>query len=127
MAKKLPPPDTDTSHLPNRIRQFRLELGLSLADLAERYPGQISPQTLSRLETGKHRLTTLHMDRISKALNKHPTELLNETPGLRLKDAVTTLTPEEKRLVDALRTMSADERQRLLAICKAAAPKHFEG
>ena len=118
--------DADLAHLPNRIRELRLQNGYSLEDLAKRIPGQTTTfQTLQKLETGQIRLTDGHMARIAVALTVHPIELLRDAPGATPAAAVATLEPEERALVTGVRAMPGAERRKVLATLRADWPEYF--
>lgn len=130
MARLAEPDELDLSHLPNNIRRLRLERRLSQEQLAELIPGRIPPQTLARLETGETRLTDNNMVRVAAGLSKagapvHPMQLMKDAPGAPRLEDMQMLEPEESALVSALRRMPSRERERLLAIVKAAAPDYF--
>jgi transcriptional regulator with XRE-family HTH domain len=64
----------------NKIRQFRKQRGLTLAGLGAAIG--LTPQSVSRIETGKMRLSTGWMEQIAAALNVSPADLLDATsPG----------------------------------------------
>lgn len=63
----------------NRIRHFRKQRGLTLAALGAAIG--LTPQSVSRIENGKMRLSTDWMEHIAQALNVSPLDLLdNPTP-----------------------------------------------
>ena len=62
----------------NRIRHFRRQRGLTLAVLRDAIG--LTPQSVSRIETGKMRLSTDWMARIAAALNVSPVDLLDTGP-----------------------------------------------
>lgn len=59
----------------NKIRHFRQQRGLTLAALGAAIG--LTPQSVSRIETGKMRLSTGWMERIAAALNVSPADLLD--------------------------------------------------
>jgi transcriptional regulator with XRE-family HTH domain len=59
-----------------RLRQARLERGLTVAELAER--AGMTASTVSRLETGARRLSLAHVERLARALER-PTDALLAT------------------------------------------------
>lgn len=64
----------------NKIRLFRKQRGLTLAALGAVIG--LTPQSVSRIENGKMRLSTDWMERIAAALNVSPADLLESgTPG----------------------------------------------
>ncbi|KPH58939.1 helix-turn-helix transcriptional regulator [Novosphingobium aerophilum] len=60
----------------NRIRDIRLQKGLTLADVAAACEPQTTPQTIGRLETGMRNLSLVWMNRIARALQVEPESLL---------------------------------------------------
>lgn len=66
----------------NRIFELRKQQGLTLADLAEKTAS--TPQQIGRLEKGERRLTTDWMQKIAKALNVHPEDILSSHHGERV-------------------------------------------
>lgn len=60
----------------NRIRDVRLQKGLTLADVAARCHPPTTAQTIGRLETGMRNLSLAWMSRIAKALEVEPERLL---------------------------------------------------
>ncbi|MGX7953066.1 helix-turn-helix domain-containing protein [Tsuneonella sp. HG249] len=64
----------------NRIRDFRRDKGMTLADLAEACRPPTTAQTIGRLETGMRNLSTKWMDRIAAALGVDP-EMLVRSEG----------------------------------------------
>jgi transcriptional regulator with XRE-family HTH domain len=61
-----------------RLRQARFERGLTVAEVAER--AGMTASTVSRLETGARRLTLVHLERLSRALERSPDTLLATEP-----------------------------------------------
>lgn len=59
----------------NRIRDIRRQMGLTLAEVAERCSPPTTAQTIGRLETGTRNLSLVWMNRIAAALGVDP-ELL---------------------------------------------------
>lgn len=70
-----------TKTLPNRIRELRKKAGLSLQGLAD-LTGTRHGSVIQKLETGDRQLNQHWMDRISKALNVSPAELLQKHTGV---------------------------------------------
>ncbi|MSP43383.1 MAG: XRE family transcriptional regulator [Alphaproteobacteria bacterium] len=62
----------------NKIRQFRKQRGLTLAGLGTAIG--LTPQSVSRIENGKMRLSTGWMEKIAAALNVSPVDLLDAGP-----------------------------------------------
>ncbi|MEM6682202.1 MAG: helix-turn-helix transcriptional regulator [Pseudomonadota bacterium] len=66
----------------NRIRALRKARGWTLADLAAHIgPEQPTPQTIARLETGTRTLSITWLERIARALEVSPQELLTLSKG----------------------------------------------
>jgi len=66
----------------NRIRALRKARGWTLSDLAAQItPDPPTPQTIARLETGTRTLSITWLERIAKALNVTPQELLTLSKG----------------------------------------------
>src|ERR1700751_857400 len=68
-----------------RLRELRMQLGLTLEDVASR--STIDVSTLSRLESGKRRLALDHLPRLAAALSVSTDELLRapEAPDPRVR------------------------------------------
>lgn len=70
----------------NRIRDIRLQKGLTLAEVAAACEPQTTAQTIGRLETGMRNLSLVWMNRIAAALKVEPELLLrseaNEPPRI---------------------------------------------
>jgi transcriptional regulator with XRE-family HTH domain len=60
----------------NRIRDIRLQKGLTLADVAAACDPATTAQTIGRLETGMRNLSLIWMNRIAAALGVEPETLL---------------------------------------------------
>lgn len=63
--------------MPNRIKELRNGLGLTLDEVAAR--AGTSLQQVQRLEKGERRLTDDWMRRLGKALGVHPSALLSDS------------------------------------------------
>ncbi len=59
----------------NKIRHFRKQRGFTLAALGSLI--SLTPQSISRIENGKMRLSTDWMERIASALNVSPVDLID--------------------------------------------------
>jgi len=70
-----------------RLRELRMQHGLTLEDVAARASIDIS--TLSRLESGKRRLALDHLPRLAQALSVSTNELLRapESPDPRVRSS----------------------------------------
>lgn len=60
----------------NRVRDIRLQKGMTLADVAAACKPPTTAQTIGRLETGMRNLSLVWMNRIAAALNVEPETLL---------------------------------------------------
>lgn len=72
-------------------------------------------QQISYLETGKRRLTVDWLHRLGIALGCHPWALVSE-------ELPSALQPQEVRLLEAFRTLSAEQRQAVLVLTASAGP-----
>jgi transcriptional regulator with XRE-family HTH domain len=60
----------------NRLRELRKAKGLTLADVAARSTPPTTAVTIGRLETGTRQLTVPWMDKLAKALDVEPRQLI---------------------------------------------------
>ncbi|REC48546.1 helix-turn-helix domain-containing protein [Chryseobacterium pennipullorum] len=60
-----------------RIKELRLQKGISQADLVGRMEGNIDPTNISRIEAGRTNPTVITLYRIAEALDIKLIELLN--------------------------------------------------
>lgn len=74
----------------NRIRDIRLQKGLTLAEVAVRCEPPTTAQTIGRLETGMRNLSLVWMNRIAAALEVEP-ELLLRSEGAQPARIIATL------------------------------------
>src|SRR6185369_12406423 len=74
MQAKTPSDDNVDVRVRQRLRQLRMQRGLTLEDVANR--AQIDVSTLSRLESGKRRLALDHLPRLAAALSVSTDDLL---------------------------------------------------
>lgn len=83
----------------SRIRDVRMQQGLTLADVAARCDPPTTAQTIGRLETGTRNLSLVWMNRIAAALGVEPEQLLRSetTPAARLIATLTAAGPEALR------------------------------
>lgn len=95
--------------LPNRIREHRRRREMTLQALADRM--NCSVTQVSDLEHGKRGLSQQWMNRLGRALDVNPGELLPP------QDAI-ALTSEEKELLMRYRAGSGVEQEMLLAIAR---------
>lgn len=72
------PPEPVDVRVRRRLQEIRGELGLTLQQVADRAAMDVS--TLSRLETGKRRLTLGHLPLLASALGVTTDELVSSTP-----------------------------------------------
>jgi transcriptional regulator with XRE-family HTH domain len=66
--------DKRAQEIGNQIRKYRLKAGLSQVGLAEL--AGIQPNTVARLERGKHRASSLTVEKLAKALQITASEIL---------------------------------------------------
>ena len=59
-----------------RIKEVRLQKGISQADLVGRMQGEIDPTTISRIEAGRTNPTVFTLFRLAEALEVDAKELL---------------------------------------------------
>ena len=101
---------------PNRIRELRLDQGLSQQALGDRIG--VSKVTISDLERGNMKLDTEYMRRIAHALDVQPADLLP------LSDNPDALTADERRLIAQLREATEDQREQVRKVADVIAPWH---
>lgn len=101
---------------PNRIRELRMQAGLSQTGVADRIG--VSKVTISELERGLMRLDLDYMRRIAHALDVAPADLLP------LTDNPAALSVKERELIDRLRAASDDQRDQLMKVADVIAPFH---
>ncbi|GGC09867.1 hypothetical protein GCM10011494_30700 [Novosphingobium endophyticum] len=77
----------------NRIRDIRLQKGLTLAEVAAACDPPTTAQTIGRLETGMRNLSLVWMNRIAAALEVEP-ELLLRSEGSEPARVVAVLGPD---------------------------------
>ena len=82
------PEDSVDSRVRRRLRELRVQHGLTLEDVASR--SNIDVSTLSRLESGKRRLALDHLPRLAAALSVSTDDLLRapEADDPRVKSSV---------------------------------------
>jgi transcriptional regulator with XRE-family HTH domain len=101
----------------NRIKELRKSRGLTLEALA----GMVnsSNQHISHLENGRRRLTVDWMERIAKAFQCHPFELLD--------DHLVAKSKREEDLLDLFRELSDEQQDAFLkAAASVANPVKFQ-
>lgn len=99
---------------PNRIRELRLEAGISQQSLGDAIG--TSKMTVSDLERGRMRLDLDYMRRIARALNVAAADLLP------LDDNPAALSVEERRLIEQYRAASTEQRDQLARVAEVIAP-----
>ena len=99
---------------PNRIRELRLEAGLSQQALGDAVG--TSKMTISDLERGEMQLTQDYMRRIAHALGVTPADLLPP------QDNPDGLSIEERELIRRLRAASPEQREQLHKVADVIAP-----
>lgn len=97
----------------NRIKAMRERAGLSQKDLAERRG--CSKDMIYGLEKGKHRLTYDWMRKIADALGCRASDMLLE------EDFDPRLDQLDKQVMTAFRSLSPDNRRRMIEIVRSAA------
>ncbi|MHB9878278.1 helix-turn-helix domain-containing protein [Pacificimonas sp. ICDLI1SI03] len=102
---------TKPEDCPNRIREVRLALGLTLEQLAEKTGMHM--QTLHRLETGGSELKMSHARQIAEALEMAPVDLLSPADNPNGPRS-----PDEVRLLRRYRQMDGRTRSNLLVIAE---------
>ena len=99
---------------PNRIRELRIEAGLSQQALGDRIG--VSKVTISDLERGNMKLDLEYLRRIAAALGVQSADLLP------LSDNPWGLTAQERDLVERLRAAEAGQRDQLLKVADVIVP-----
>lgn len=95
----------------NYLRQLRTAQGLTLQQVADRVG--TSNQQVSHHENGKRRLTVEWLQRYSRALECHPTDI-TDGPG----QVILAEGPKEKTLLQTFRGLSEPEKRALIQIGK---------
>ncbi len=95
----------------NRISELRKARGLTMKQLAELVG--TSNQQISHLEKGRRRLTLDWMERIAKALECHPSDLL--AGGTRLQNE------KERAMIELFRGLSDEQQEAFLQATAALA------
>ena len=103
--------DTDA---PNRIRELRDALGISQAELARR--ANVTPSALNKVELGTRGLDQDWMRRLAPHLGVAPADLLPE------EDNPFGLSPEERDLINRLRSANKSTRQTFDRVAAAMLP-----
>lgn len=102
---------------PNRIRELRMEAGLSQQALGDAVG--VSKVTISDLERGEMQLTVDYMRRLAKALDVEPADLLSRT------DNPIALSRDERELIERLRDADPELRDQLRKVADVILP--FKG
>lgn len=105
---------TAVNEAPNRIRELRMEAGLSQQTLGDRIG--VSKVTISDLEKGNMQLTQDYMQRIAHALDVLAADLLP------LAVNPSALSREERRFVEQLRQASPEQRDQIHRVADVIAP-----
>lgn len=103
---------------PNRIRELRLEAGLSQQALGDAVG--VSKMTISDLERGEMRLDLDYMRRIARALGVLPPDLMP------LTDNPLAMSVKEHRLVEQYRTGDENQREQLHKVADVLIPYKHE-
>jgi transcriptional regulator with XRE-family HTH domain len=109
---------TAMDEAPNRIRELRLEAGLSQQALGDKVG--VSKMTISDLERGEMRLDLDYMRRIAYALGVLPADLM---PA---RDNPLALSIHEHRLVEQYRTGDENQREQLHKVADVLIPFRHE-
>ncbi|WP_298175063.1 helix-turn-helix transcriptional regulator [Novosphingobium sp.] len=99
---------------PNRIRELRLEAGLSQQSLGDAVG--VSKMTISDLERGNMVLTLDYMRRIARALGVNAADILPP------EDNPEALSIEERQLIDQYRAADEGQREQLQKVADVLAP-----
>lgn len=94
------------------LRKIRLAKGLKLREVAER--AETSIQQVQRLENGERKLTTEWIEKLSKALDCEPSDIV---PSL-----ATQHDRENLEILDIIKRLPRDERGALLAYLRSRYP-----
>ena len=86
----------------NRLRDLRVERGISLRALGE--SAGITFQTLGKIEKGQVRLSEYHAALIAPALGCHPEDLFAENP----------LTPKQRAFLKTIQDLPDEDLDRLM-------------
>ncbi len=112
MARK--PSQKPTDGLPNRIRYWRLQRGLTINEVADIIG--MNRTYLTRMETGGRNVTIEWMDRIARTLDVSVADLLND------KQNPYALDDAEKALIDRVRATDGDILPALSAVADTIRP-----
>lgn len=99
----------DVENLPNRVRYWRKQRGMTLKEAAEKIGTAFGH--LQRIETGARELSTAWMRRIADVFEVTPADLLSLEDG--------GLEPTERRIVDTRREIPAAHRNSIDAVAEA--------
>lgn len=99
---------------PNRIRELRMEAGLSQQALGDAVG--VSKVTISDLERGEMQLTVEYMRRLAKALEVEPADLLSRS------DNPVALSRDERMLIERLRDADPELREQLQKVADVMLP-----
>ncbi|MAY78584.1 MAG: hypothetical protein CL802_13595 [Citromicrobium sp.] len=102
----------DLSNLPNRVRYWRLERGMTLKEAAAQIGTAFGH--LQRIETGARELSTVWMRKIATVFDVTPADLLSIEDG--------GLDPKERRIVETRRQIPEAHRQSIDAVAEAQQP-----
>ena len=99
----------DVEDMPNRVRYWRLERGLTLKEAAEKVGTAFGH--LQRIETGARELSTAWMRRIANAFDVSPADLLSLEDG--------GLDERERRIVETRRAIHETHRRAIDAVAES--------
>lgn len=103
---------------PNRIRELRLEAGLSQQALGDAI--NVSKMTISDLERGRMVLTLDYMRRIARALGVATVDVLPR------EDHPDALSVDERQLIDQYRSASEEQKDQLQKVADVLTPFRHE-
>ena len=108
-----------TYNIGQKIRQRRIELGLSQTELAKR-AGYADKTGISKIESGDRDLNSEKIALFARVLDMDPAELLPDPFQRPLRDAPLVLTDEEEDLIRKLRSLPEEGRQDVMEIVRIA-------
>lgn len=114
MARK--PANKPTENLPNRIREWRLQRGLLVNELAQLIG--VERTHLTRMETGSRPVALEWLDRIARHLDVTVADLLNSTQNPY------ALSEQEKALIDTIRSGGGQMLPALASVADTIRPYH---
>jgi transcriptional regulator with XRE-family HTH domain len=104
----------ETAGMKNRIQEFRSKRKLSMDGLAE-LVGGTTGSTISKLEKGQMQLDVGWLERLGKALDVHPAELIDDRPQGVARGFVDDVEPYEPERNDPLFQLITNDRKLWIA------------